>query len=231
MGSLLREKLFEVLGAVAPLVIVVTLLQILLIGAPTVIFMQFIAGSVLVVVGMLLLFIGLEYGILPMARFIGAELPKKKSVGLIVAVAFALGFAITVAEPDVLVLSSQVDRASEGAIPRRVITYVIAFGLAVFAAIAMARVIYGWQMTFLLAAAYSLVIVLSLLTMAKYVPLAYDAGSVTTGVLTTPLVIFLLGGITSVLAGRSAVSDGFGLLGFSSIGPIVAVMLLGLLLH
>jgi hypothetical protein len=231
MGSLLREKLFEVLGAVAPLVIVVTLLQILLIGAPTVIFMQFIAGSVLVVVGMLLLFIGLEYGILPMARFIGAELPKKKSVGLIVAVAFALGFAITVAEPDVLVLSSQVDRASEGAIPRRVITYVIAFGLAVFAAIAMARVIYGWQMTFLLAAAYSLVIVLSFLTMAKYVPLAYDAGSVTTGVLTTPLVIFLLGGITSVLAGRSAVSDGFGLLGFSSIGPIVAVMLLGLLLH
>jgi hypothetical protein len=180
---------------------------------------------------MLLLFIGLEYGILPMARFIGAELPKKKSVGLIVAVAFALGFAITVAEPDVLVLSSQVDRASEGAIPRRVITYVIAFGLAVFAAIAMARVIYGWQMTFLLAAAYSLVIVLSFLTMAKYVPLAYDAGSVTTGVLTTPLVIFLLGGITSVLAGRSAVSDGFGLLGFSSIGPIVAVMLLGLLLH
>jgi hypothetical protein len=231
MRSLLREKLFEVLGAVAPLVTVVTLLQILLIGAPTVIFVQFLAGSVLVVVGMLLLFIGLDYGILPMARFIGAELPKKKSVGLIVAVAFALGFAITVAEPDVLVLSSQVDRASEGAIPRRVVAYVIAFGLAVFAAIAMARVIHGWQMTHLLAAAYSLVILLSFLTMAKYVPLAYDAGSVTTGVLTTPLVISLLGGITSVLGGRSAVSDGFGLLGFSSIGPIVAVMLLGLLLQ
>ena len=109
--------------------------------------------------------------------------------------------------------------------------YVIALGLALFAAIAMARVIYAWRMTHLLAAAYSLVIVLSFLTPAEFVPLAYDAGSVTTGVLTTPLVISLVIGISSVLAGRSAVSDGFGLLGFASIGPIIAVMLLGLVLQ
>jgi hypothetical protein len=231
MSSLLREKLVEVLGAVAPLMVVVTVLQVSLIGAPTVMFLKFLVGSVFVVLGMLLLFIGVDFGILPMARFIGAELPKRKSVALMIGVAFALGFAITLAEPDVVVLSSQVDLASQGAIPSRTVMYVIALGLAVFAAIAMARVIYGWRLTYLLAAAYSLMIVLSFLAPAQFVPLAYDAGSVTTGVLTTPLVVSLLVGISSVLAGRSAVSDGFGLLGFASIGPVIAVMLLGLLLQ
>jgi hypothetical protein len=148
---------------------------------------------------------------------------------LIVAVAFALGFATTVAEPDVLVLSSQVDLASQSAIRERTVTYVIALGLAVFVTIAMARVVYGFPMTYLLASAYSLVIVLSFLAPAEFVPLAYDAGSVTTGVLTTPVVISLAVGVSSVLAGRSAVSDGFGLLGFASIGPIIAVMVMGLL--
>jgi hypothetical protein len=176
---------------------------------------------------MLLLFIGVDFGILPMARFIGAELPKKKSIGLIALVAFVLGFATTVAEPDVLVLSSQIDLASQGAIPERTVTYVMAIGLAVFVTIAMMRVVYGFRMTYLLAAAYSLVFVLSLFTPAEFVPLAYDAGSVTTGVLTTPVVIALAVGLSSVLAGRSAVSDGFGLLGFASIGPIIAILLMG----
>lgn len=229
MRSLLKDKLLEVLGAVAPLIVVVTVLQVSIVGAPTALFLQFLVGSIFVVVGMVLLFIGVDFGILPMARFIGAELPEKQSIGLIVAVAFALGFATTVAEPDVLVLSSQVDLVSQGAIPKRPVTHVIALGLALFLAIALARVVYGFPMTYLLAAAYSLVIVLSFLTPAEFVPLAYDAGSVTTGVLTTPVVISLAVGLSSVLAGRSAVSDGFGLLGFASIGPIIAVLLMGLL--
>ncbi len=229
MHSLLKEKLLEVVGAVAPLIVVVTVLQVSIVGAPTALFLRFLVGSVFVVVGMVLLFVGLDLGILPMARYIGAELPEKQSIGLIVGVAFALGFATTVAEPDVLVLANQVDLASQGAMPRRPVTYVIAVGLALFLAIAMGRVVYGFRMTYLLAAAYSLVIVLSFLAPAEFVPLAYDAGSVTTGVLTTPVVISLAVGLSSVLAGRSAVSDGFGLLGFASIGPIIAVLLTGLL--
>jgi hypothetical protein len=166
-----------------------------------------------------------------MARFIGAELPKKKSIGLIVVVTFALGLATTLAEPDVLVLSSQVDLTSQGTIRSRVVAYVISVGLAVFVSIAMARVVYGFPMTYLLAGAYSLVIVLSFLAPAEFVPLAYDAGSVTAGVLTTPVVISLAVGLSSVLAGRSAVSDGFGLLGFASTGPIIAIIAMGLLLQ
>lgn len=229
MKQLVKEKLDEVVPAVAPLMIVVLVLLIALTDAPMEHLPRFLAGSVLVIAGMVVLFIGLELGVMPMGRFIGASLPKKGSISLIVGVAFALGFATTVAEPDVLVLSQQVDAASGGSVDGDRVMYVIALGVAFFVALAMARIIYGFPLTWLLAAAYSTVILLSFVAPDQFVPLSYDAGSVTTGVLTTPVVIALAIGLSSVLAGRSPATDGFGLLGFASIGPIIAVMLLGML--
>lgn len=230
MVALLKEKLLEVLKAVAPLIAVVCLLQFTLVQAPVPLFLQFLAGSVLAIVGMLLLLAGIDLGILPMGRFIGAELPNKGSLALIVAVAFSLAFAVTVAEPDVLVLTTQVDAVSGGDLPRQPVLYAIAGGLAAFAALAMLRIITGWPTRYMLAAAYLIVIALSLVAPPAFVPLAFDAGSVTTGVLSAPVVIALALGLSSVLAGRSAVSDGFGILGFASIGPIVAILIMGLLL-
>lgn len=231
MLSLLREKLMEVLEAIGPLVIVVCLLLVALVETPTALIAQFLTGAAFVVAGMVLVFAGLDLGILPMGRYIGAELPKKGSLTLIVAVAFAIGFATTVAEPDVLVLASQVDRASEGVIREYVVLYVIAVGLAIFVALAMARVVYGFPMAYLLSGAYALMLVLSYFSPPDFIALAYDSGSVTTGVLTAPVVIALAIGLSSVLAGRSPVSDGFGLLGFASVGPIIAVLLMGMVLR
>lgn len=230
MISLLREKLLEVIKAVVPLVAVVCLLQITLVRAPLELFLQFLTGSVLAMVGMVLLLAGIEFGILPMGRFIGAELPKRGSLALIVAVAFALGFATTVAEPDVIVLAGQVEAGSQKAMSRQAVVYVIAVGMAAFAAIAMARIITGWSMRYMLTLAYALVLGLSLLAPSTFVPLAYDAGSVTTGVLSSPVMLAVAMGLGSVLAGRSALSDGFGLLGFASIGPIVAILIMGMIL-
>jgi hypothetical protein len=227
--ALLRDKLVEVLKAVAPLVAGVCILMLLLFGQPGSLILQFLAGSALIVTGMTLLFAGVNLGVLPMGRFIGAELPRQGSLAMIVVVAFALGFATTIAEPDVLVLAKQVDRASLGELRQHVILYVMALGVAVFAAMAMARIVFGFSVLFLLAAAYASMITLSLVSPAEFAPLAFDAGSVTTGVLTAPVVIAVAVGLSSVLAGRSAVSDGFGLLGFSSVGAVIAVMLVGML--
>jgi len=185
----------------------------------------------MVISGMMLLFVGIDVGVLPMGRFIGADLPQRGSLLLIVAMAFSLGFTTTVAEPDVLVLSRQADTISQGAISGNIILYVMAIGVGFFVALAMLRIIYGFPMVYLLTAAYSIVIVLSFFTPVEFVPLSYDAGSVTTGALTAPVVIALAIGLSSVLAGRSSVSDGFGLLGFASIGPIIAVMIMGMVLH
>ncbi len=231
MFRLIRDRLLEVFKAVAPLVGTACVLQVTLVHAPAAAFVQFLAGSLLAALGMLLLFMGVELGILPMGRFIGGELPRKRSVPLIVAVAFLLGAAVTVAEPDVLVLSRQVQSLAPEAFSARPLTYLIAAGVGVFTAVALSRVVYGYSLRMLLAAAYLLMLLLTFLAPAQFVPLAYDAGSVTTGVLTTPVVLSLAIGLSSVLAGRSAVSDGFGLLGLASAGPVIAVLLAGLALR
>ncbi len=230
MWPLLKLKLPEVARAIAPLVAVACVLQIVLVQAPAPVFLLFLAGSALAVVGMLLLFTGIDLGILPMGHFIGAELPRKGSLALLLGVAFALGFATTVAEPDVLVLAGQVERISDGTVQGGPLTYVIGGGVGVFVALALLRVIRGWSMAVLLTITYVVMIALSLVSPADLLPLAYDAGSATTGVLTAPVVLALALGVSSVLAGRSAVDDGFGLLGLASMGAIIAVLILGLLL-
>ncbi len=229
MRSALKEKLLDVLRAIAPLVIAVCLLQVTIVHAPIGLFLQFLIGSALAIAGMLLLFIGIDLGVLPMGRFIGAELPKRGSLTLIVIVAFAIGFATTVAEPDVLVLAGQVDAVSSRAVSGDTVIYATAIGLGVFTAIAMARIILGWPMKYMLAVVYALALVLALAAPANFVSLAFDGGSVTTGVLSTPVVIAVAVGLSSVLAGRSAVTDGFGILGFASVGPIITLLALGLL--
>lgn len=223
----LRTKLAEVLKAIAPLVAVVCVLQVTLVHAPLPQFLLFLIGSLLAVLGMLLLFAGIEHGILPMGRFIGAELPRKGSVWLIVAVAASLGFVTTIAEPDVLILASQVESVSAGRFSAQGFAYVIASGVAVFAVAGLLRIVYGIAITKLLAVAFGLVIALSFVSAPQFIPLAYDAGSVTTGVLSTPVLLALALGVSSVLARRADTLDGFGLLGLASIGPIVVVLLMG----
>jgi hypothetical protein len=229
MLQLLREKSLEVFKTIVPLILVICVLQITIVQAPLPLFLQFVAGSVLAAFGMLLLVVGIDLGVLPLGRYIGAELPKKGSVVLIMAVAFASGLVTTLAEPDVLVLSTQVDSASGGAISGRSVLYVIGLGFAVLAAVAIARTVLGWPLKHLLIAAYLLCLVLAALTPPQFISLAFDGGSVTTGVLSAPIMMALAIGVSSVLAGRSSVADGFGLVGFASVGPILAVLIMGLL--
>jgi hypothetical protein len=135
----------------------------------------------------------------------------------------------TIPEPDVVVLSDQIEQASNGAISGTVVMYAIALGVAVLTAIATARIVFGWPLKYLLACGYALAIVLALFAPRDFISLAFDGGSVTTGVLSAPVIIALALGVSSVLAGRSAVSDGFGVVGFASIGPIITILVLGLL--
>jgi len=226
MLALLKLKLPETLRAVAPLIIVVSVLQFAVVGASAEVFLQYLAGAVLVTLGLLLLLTGIDFGILPMGRFIGGKLAEKNSLSLLLIVAFALGFATTAAEPDVLVLAGQVEEASRGALPSQPIIYVIAAGVGLSIAVAFFRVVRGFSMRALLTALFASTIALTFAAPPEWVPLAYDAGSVTTGALTGPVVLAVSLGVSSVIAGRSAVDDGFGLLGIGSIGPIIVILII-----
>lgn len=227
MHQFLLSKLLEVLKAVAPLVGAVCLLQLTLVHAPLVEFVRFLVGALLAVIGMLLLFTGIEHGILPMGRFIGAELPRKGSLWLIVAVAAAMGFATTIAEPDVLILSSEVEAATTGGVSGQLLSYGIAGGVGLFAAAALLGIAYGTPIGRLLAVAFASMIALSFVSAPSFVPLAFDAGSVTTGVLSAPVLLALALGMSSVRARHSDTLDGFGLLGLASAGPVIIVLLVG----
>lgn len=231
MLRLMRDKFFEVLQSVMPLILTICILQFTFVKAPAELFIQMAIGSVFVIVGLVLFFTGIDIGLLPMGRFIGAQLPMKGSLIFIAAVSFIIGFATTAAEPDVLVLSSQIDGITNGTVTRATVLYSIAVGVGLFVAAAMLRILLGFSIAYMLTAAYVLVIVLSFLSPPSFVPFAYDGGSVSTGALTAPVVIALALGLSSVLARRSAVSDGFGLLGFASVGPIIVILILGMIFY
>jgi hypothetical protein len=225
----LKDTILEVIRAIAPLIVVVIILQLTFVRASATVFIQFAIGSILAVVGLTFFLLGIEVGILPAGKVVGAGLVERRSLWLIIAIAFLIGFSTTIAEPDVLVLSRQVTIITDATVSESSLLYTIGIGVAFFVTMAMMRIILGFPIAYLLAASYLIVIILSLFTPPDFVPLAFDAGSVTTGALTAPIVLALGIGLSSVLAGRSAISDGFGLLGLASVGPIIAVMIMGMI--
>jgi hypothetical protein len=219
----------ETRQAVLPLAAVVLILQTLVLSMPFAVIARFVLGAAMVMAGLLLFLKGVRIGLLPMGQAIGAELPKKATLGWLLVLAFVLGFAVTVAEPDVRVLAYQVDYVSGGEIGRSLLVLSVALGVGISVALAMLRILLGVPIAWILAAGYAGVLVLSFFVPASFLPVAFDAGGVTTGPVTVPFILALGIGVVSVLGGRTAIGDGFGIVGIASIGPIVGVMLLGIL--
>ena len=169
MLSEMRGRLWYVIKSVAPLIGVICLLQVTVVQAPAALFMQFLFGSALMILGLVLLFFGVDMGILPMGRFIGAAIPRKGSLTLIIAVGFAMGFATTIAEPDVMVLAAQVDEVTHGSISRVTVLYVVAIGVAVFVALGMARIVFGVSFRLLLTVSFLSILLVSAIAPAQFV--------------------------------------------------------------
>lgn len=225
----MREIVIEVVMAVVPIIVVITLLNILVIRIPAGVLTNFLAGAVLVTAGLLLFIVGVRIGLLPIGEMIGSETVGRGSLVLALCVAFILGFAVTVAEPDVRVLAYQVDLASGGYIKAGLLITTVSLGVALFIALAVLRTLAGIPIAYLLAGGYGLVIILSFFTPPHFVAISFDAGGVTTGPMAVPFILALGIGTASVLGGKSSLADGFGLVGLASIGPIITVMLLGVI--
>lgn len=225
----IRETAFEVISAVIPITLLVILLQLFVIRLPLNTFIQFLVSVAMVSVGLILFLIGVHIGLLPIGELIGSLLPKTGKLWLVVFFGLLLGFVITVAEPDVRVLAIQVDMVSQGVISRNVLIFAVALGVAISVGLAMMRIILNISLYYLLIAGYTLVFILAAFTPSQFVPVSFDAGGVTTGPMTVPFILALGVGVSSVLAGKSTSTDGFGLIALASIGPIIAVLLLGVI--
>ena len=227
--KVIKETSLEVIYAVIPITVLVIILQFAVMRLPFYTFLQFIIGVFMVSVGLILFLLGVHIGLLPVGELIGSVLPKTGKVWLVVFFGLLLGFVITVAEPDVRVLAIQVDMVSQGIIAKNVLIVAVALGVAISVGFAMLRIILNISINYLLIVGYTLVFILASFTPAQFVPISFDAGGVTTGPMTVPFILALGVGVSSVLAGKSASTDGFGLVALASIGPIIAVLLLGVI--
>lgn len=226
----IKQVVLEVLQAILPITLAVLIMQLTVTRMPPNLIIQFVIGAIMATTGMALFLLGVKIGLLPMGEAIGSELPKRGALIHMLAIVFLIGFAVTIAEPDVIVLTDQVDTVSGGAISQNLLIYVIAIGIGFFTAMAIFRIVSGFPITYLLLFGYAIVLTLSFFSPSDYVAVAFDSGGVTTGPMTVPVILSLGIGFTSVLAGKSAISDGFGLIGLASIGPIIGIMLLGMIM-
>ena len=203
---------------------------VLVMGAETETIILFISSSIMLVIGFTLFLLGVKLGMLPVGESIGSELPQHRSLFFILGMAFLLSLLVTMAEPDVRVLANLFDNVSGGSLDNNILVVVIAIGVAFFIVISILRILLGVPIKWILGIGYLSIILLSFLTPAEFLAISFDSGGVTTGPMTVPVILSLGTGITSVLSNRKSISDSFGLIGLASIGPILTMMLLGVLL-
>ncbi len=224
MNLKLKEKTLESLAAVLPITAIVMVASIFLVSLDTGTAMLFVIGAIMLIVGMGMFQFGAEMAMTPLGEGIGSKLSGAKKVFVILIITLVLGILITIAEPDLTVLSSQVP-----SVPNMTIILTVAVGVGIFLAIAVARILFKVSLSLLLIIFYAAVILLSFFVPADFLAVAYDSGGVTTGPMTVPFIMALGVGISSIRADKNASSDSFGLVAMSSVGPILAVMILGCL--
>ena len=224
--TILLEKLKESLASVLPITGIVFLLCFTVVPVPTDILMAFVIGAILLIVGMGLFTLGTDLAMTPIGEEVGAAITKSRKIWFIVVICLVVGVIITVAEPDLQVLAAQVPN-----IPDATIILTVAIGVGVFLVIAMLRIIFRIRLSFLLIGFYALVFILVQFVPDGFVAVAFDSGGVTTGPMTVPFIMALGIGAASMRTDKNAESDSFGLVALCSIGPILAVLALGMLFH
>lgn len=223
MNPKLIQKTKESLSSVLPIAIIVMILNFTITPMPFVIRGLFLIGALMLVLGMGLFTLGAEFAMMPMGEQIGSQLVKSRKIVLLIGVSLLMGVLVTMAEPDVRILAEQIP-----SVPSRTIIFWVACGVGIFVALALLRILFQWRLSYMLIGLYLAAFILSFLSPKEFLPIAFDSGGVTTGPISAPFIIALGVGVSSVRGGRSSHDDSFGLVAFGSVGPIIAIALLGL---
>ena len=225
----LREKIVEALLSTLPITAIVYVLAM----TPWFHFtatelIAFTVGAVLLVVGIGLFSLGADVAMTPMGAHVGAGLSRQKKLSLLLIVCFVLGMLITIAEPDLQVLAKQVSAVMNGT----VLVYAVGIGVGAFLILAILRIVFRKQLSNILMLFYMLLFAMALMLVvngnAVLMPMAFDSGGVTTGPITVPFIMALCVGISSVLGDRHSQENSFGMVALCSVGPVLAVLLLGI---
>lgn len=222
----LREKIRESLAAVAPITAIVLILSITIAPLQPGTLVLFLFGAILLVGGMGFFTLGVDMSMIPMGDGMGAQISMAKRKVLPILICFLLGLLTTIAEPDLQVLARQVS-----SIDTWTLILIVAVGVGFFLSLAALRIRRGFPLRTLLLILYGVTFTLAAFAPSHFIPVSFDAGGVTTGPITVPFIMALGVGIASSRTDKNASSDSFGLISLCSIGPILTVLLLGVIFH
>ena len=225
----LLEKIKEALVSALPVTAIVYILALTpLFDLSRVELITFTAGAVLLVLGIGLFSLGADLAMTPMGTHVGSGLSRQKKLGLLLSVCFVLGMLITIAEPDLQVLANQVSAVMDGT----VLIYAVGLGVGAFLVVAILKIVFRRSLSQILMLFYMLLFALALMLVVSgneaLLPMGFDSGGVTTGPITVPFIMALGVGISSVLGDRRSKDSSFGLVSLCSVGPILAVLVLGI---
>lgn len=244
MASLIRAFLASLLRSgrdLIPIIGVIAFFQLLVLQQALPQFTEVVLGTLLVVVGLTLFIYGLEMGLFPIGESMAHAFARKGSIPWLLTFAFALGFSTTIAEPALIAVAGEAGRmaAQTGVVmdtPKAIADYALGLRLTVALAVGCAvmlgviRIIKGWPIHYLIIGGYVLVIIMTLFAPAEIVGIAYDSGGVTTSTITVPLVTALGVGLAASIRGRNPMLDGFGIIAFASLTPMIFVMGYGIIM-
>lgn len=223
--TIIKEKVKEAYTSVLPITLIVLLLCVTVAPIESGTFLAFIIGALFVIVGMGLFTLGADTAMTPIGEYVGSTVMRSKRLWVIMPICFIVGVLITVSEPDLAVLASQLSQT----INYWTLIIAVGVGVGVFLVIAVLRIVLKMKMSYLLMLCYGVVFTLAFFVPESFVPLAFDSGGVTTGPMSVPFIIAIGTGIASLRSDKGAETDGFGLTALCSVGPIIAVMILGII--
>lgn len=222
--TVLREKISEALAAVLPVSGIVFLLLVTVVPVTSDMLLAFLLGACMLVIGMGLFTLGAEISMTPMGEYVGAKITSSRKLWLVVSVAFLVGVMITVSEPDLQVLANQIS-----SIPNLTLIFSVGVGVGIFLVLALLRIVFGIRLKYLLLGCYLVVFALAFFIPRAFLAVSFDSGGVTTGPMTVPFIMALGVGVASIRSNDTEGNDSFGLIALCSVGPILAVMILGLI--
>ena len=222
--SRFKEKLTETLNAVVPILVIVLLLCFTVAPIPPSILMTFLIGALLLIVGMLLFNVGVDISMNPIGERVGTIITKSKNIIIVVLITLIMGLVITISEPDLQVLAQQIP-----SIPNMVLILAVAIGVGFFLVVAILRMLFGVPLSHLLLIFYGIVFLMAFFVPEDFLSISFDSGGVTTGPMTVPFIMAFGVGITAIRSDKHAADDSFGLVALSSVGPILAVLILGMI--
>ena len=223
-----------------PIVVVVAVFQLLILRQPLPDLAGLLGGLLMVLLGLTLFTKGLELGLFPIGEALAHALARRGSLGLLLVFAFALGFGTTVAEPALIAVADEAARvAAQGGVIQDSLQvrqdyalglrYTVALSVGAALVLGVIRILKGWPVQWLIIGGYVGVVLMTAIAPPEIIGIAYDSGGVTTSTITVPLVAALGVGLAGSIAGRSPLVDGFGLIAFASLTPMIFVLAYGAL--